>query len=236
MSKKIEARIPPKELIEKILNKEVDWSNVSFEGEVTNSELILESAGRNHTMNKIMLGILCLMVLVTVVLSIGVTQLSNRKPITLGYGIFQDGTLVELEPVDQKSKTDAQVITWASKMSRNIHNLSFVDAERHVDNLKFFFTPDAYDNYQRALLNSSVWESVTKRNRISWAEHTTAGKIIDSGLDNGVYYWVVEMELNLFIGKTNPTPVVSKMVVIRTSKENNNDGLLVDGYIVKKVQ
>lgn len=178
---------------------------------------------------------------VFLILVLAIFKLAMREPITLGY-IESQGRVIQLEPIEIPSMNDGQVLTWAGKQALNIHKLSFFDAKEHVDSFAPFFSKEAYENYQRALVISDVWSVITNKEnkQVSWAELTTAPRIINEGLENGAWTWVIRLELTIFIGggerSTYGTPVIATMRVKRTSRQNSDYGVVIDGYAVKEAE
>jgi intracellular multiplication protein IcmL len=225
------------EKLKLIISKKANLRVMSSDGTPQSSEVILEANWWYRTLAKWCLIVAVSLSGVLIVSIIALYTVATRPPITLGYSIDSDGTIVELQPIGIPSMTNAQVLSWASQRARDIHKLSFVDWQDHVDEMRQHFTSEAHVNYQYALKQSDVFDSVVQNNQVSWAEPISAPQLVESGLENGAWTWIVKMNLNLYIGggdlPTTATEVEPTMRIKRVSRANNLSGVVVTQYLTR---
>ena len=173
-----------------------------------------------------------------VIMSVVIAVLASRPPITLGYAVDQDGRFVMLDPVDVPHITDVDAMDWAVKKMHSIHKLSIHDYENHINNLAVDFTREAFDNYVNQLRRSQTLAKIEDNGQSTWIEPTSAPRIINKGIYDGAYEWVISMESNLIFGGGNfttvPVPIKSEIVIRRSRDVSNLSGLIIASYIAEE--
>lgn len=171
-------------------------------------------------------------------ISIALAAVTSRPPETLSYLMDRDGRVVQLQSERRPTLTETQVLNWAAKRMKAIHTLTFTDYVDHVQSLRGDFTPEAFDNYQRALLASKNLEKVKNERLVMWAEPISAPRITQAKVINGKYTWVIEMHINQYMGGgefvSSATPIKGIMVVERTSRARNLAGIVISKYLAKE--
>lgn len=174
-----------------------------------------------------------------VAVSLALAFVMTRPPETLSYLMDEDGRIVKLDSVRNPSLTEAEVLNWAAKKIDDIHRLSFTDYVDHVQSQRADFTPQAFVEYQKALLASKSLEKVKADNLVMWAVPKEAPKITAAKVVNGVFTWVVTMKITQFMGGgnyvTNGTDMEVTMVIERTSRARNLSGVVINKYLAKEV-
>lgn len=174
----------------------------------------------------------------TALIAISLVVVTSRPPVTLSYLMDGDGRVVRMDSIRNPSLTEAEVLNWAAKRIKDIHTLTFTDYVDHIQSLRDDFTPEAYDNYQYALLNSKNLEKVKRDRLMMWAVPTSAPRITQAKVVDGKFTWVVEMDLDQFMGGgsfiTSASPIKGIMVVERVSRARNLSGVVVSKYLAKE--
>lgn len=205
----------------------------------SSSQVVLEAKEWYQNFAKLSLFALVCVSVCAAMAAISLVVVTSRPPTTLSYLMDEDGRVVRLESIRNPSLTEAEVLNWAAKRIKDIHTLTFTDYIDHVQSLRDDFTDEAYENYQRALLDSKSLQKIKEGRLMMWAKPLTAPKITESKVVNGKYTWVIEMELEQFMGGgnfvTSGTRIKGIMVVERVDRGRNLAGVVVSKYLSKEM-
>jgi len=166
--------------------------------------------------------------------------LANREPIILSYIQNSNGSIIKLQPTNNPTLSDTELLNWSAERIRELHTLSFSDYKDHLRSLRRHFHTSSFNEYQEALLSSKTIAKLKEGQLNMYIEPLDAPKITDAGVVNGVYTWVVEMKILQSMGggetSVSGRELVSTMVVKRTPRTNNIDGVMITKYLVKEVE
>lgn len=201
------------------------------------SDLIFERNGWLQRFTKHLFYVVFAMVIVAVVITITLLVVSGREPIALSYAMDANNNIVVLEPTNEKTVTEEDVLSFAIKKTKQFHKLSFTDYADYVTSLENEFTTHtAFENYQKALLASKTIERIISERQVSWAEPLSAPRIID--FDENTVSWIVEMNFRWFLGGGEFTTTGSDMRIVfevnRVSRNKNLAGIAIGSYLIKE--
>lgn len=204
----------------------------------SSAQVVLEASEWYRNFAKLTLFALVGVSICAAVIAVTLGIVTSRPPLTLSYLMDGDGRVVRMESIRNPSLTEAEVLNWAAKRIKAIHTLTFTDYVDHIQSLRDDFTPEAYDNYQYALLNSKNLEKVKRDRLMMWAEPKSAPRITEAKVVNGKFTWVIEMNLDQYMGGgkfvTSATPIKGIMVVERVSRARNLSGVVISKYLAKE--
>lgn len=169
------------------------------------------------------------------VLAIAIYIVSNRPPITLSYALDQDNRIVALQPINEPSVTDTDVLFFAGKRVQQFHLITFTNYIDHVLSLeKYFVNKRAFDNFQRNLISSRTIERIKENRLASWAEPLQAPQI--SRFDPSSNTWIVTFPIRWYLGggefTTTGTTFNVTMHITRVPRTQNLSGLAVAKYLL----
>lgn len=170
-----------------------------------------------------------------IVLAIAIYIVSNRPPITLSYALDQDNRIVALQPIDEPSVTDTDVLFFAGKRVQQFHLITFTNYIDHVLSLeKYFINKRAFDNFQNSLISSRTIERIKENRLASWAEPLQAPQI--SRYDPSSNTWIVTFPMRWYLGggefTTTGTTFNVTMHIKRVPRTQNLNGLAVAKYLL----
>lgn len=184
-------------------------------------------------------GLLISLVCATVA-SLALAYVMTRPPETLSYLMDEDGRIVQFSSVRDPDNTESDVLNWATARILDMHKLTFNDYMNHVGGLRNDFAPEAFIEYQNALISSKSLEKVKNDQLVMWAEPLEAPRITMAKVVNGKFTWVVEMKIVQYMGggkyTSTGTTLKSRMVIERTSRAHNLAGLVISKYLAEETR
>lgn len=170
-----------------------------------------------------------------VVLAITIYIVTNRPPITLSYALDQDNRFVELQPIQEPSVTDTDVIYFAGQRVQQFHLITFTNYIDHVLAMEqYFVNKRAFDNFQNNLISSRTIDRIKENRLASWAEPIQAPQI--KSYNSSTNTWIVEFPIRWYLGggdfATTGTTFDVSMHIQRVSRSQNLSGLAVSKYLL----
>ena len=210
---------------------------VAFEDNgVYPSAIILDRNAFLRRWGKLWLAIGFVLTGAVISLSIGLNISANRPVQAIGFLLDTEDNITGLQPTNMPTVTDAKVLQTAVEKVKQFHKLSFTDYIEHIVSLeREFTTQEAFDNYQRGLLNSLILQQIKNDRLSSWAEPASAPKILE--FDEETMTWHVQMNFTWYMGggkqTTNGRLYTVDMLIKRVSRQHNIEGIAVDAYFIK---
>ena len=197
------------------------------------TDLILDYNGYIRGFAKMAFSAVVAVVFLAVVIVIALVAVSGREPIVLAYAIDSNNSIVSMEPVNERTVTEEDVLIYVADATETLHNLSFTDFGDHTAQQSNKFTSDnAFENYQRALLDSKIIERISNDNQVSWVEPISAPIIVDYE-DNT---WLVKIDFRWFLGggdyATTGVDMQATYQISRVPRSENLEGLGIDTYLI----
>lgn len=170
-----------------------------------------------------------------VIMTIALAFVMNKEPETLSYLMDSDGRVVQLRPIKEPSLTEPEVLAWAADKIQALHNLSFTDYRQHVESLRPDFSPQAYIEYMQSLKTSKGIAKIEADRLNMYVKPVNAPRILDSGVVNGVYTWIIEMRVRQFFAggeyQSTGTDLISTVRIERASRTRNLSGVVISKYL-----
>lgn len=214
-----------------------DNKRVYEEGCPYSSDIIVEDAIHLRRFNVFVSAFLVAVLIAFVTVVIAFAYVTSRPPTALSYGMDSEGRVVQLEPVSIPY-SQGRVTRFTTKTVRRAMHISFTDYKDHFLELSEKFTVDGFNSYQSELMDKGWIDKIVADNLVMWIEIRQAPKFINTGESNGMYFYELQFDIDLFIGGGNktykPTRLNVRVLVVRT--EDNLDGLKIQRILIGEVQ
>lgn len=179
------------------------------------------------------------MAVLACILTIALVYVFTRPPLTVSYLQDHKGNLVTLRPLSQTELSEAEVLDWAADKILQLQKFSFADYRDHLIGLSDDFIPEAFDEYQKALIANKTIDRVKNDKLVKYAEPIEAPVLQSVKQTNGVLTWVITMKIREYMAGGNyassSTELEAEITIKRTNKTKNLDGIRISKYLVNKV-
>ncbi|MBE0420532.1 DotI/IcmL/TraM family protein [Pseudoalteromonas nigrifaciens] len=200
------------------------------------SDIIVEETLHLRRFNVFVSTFVLAVLLALMVTIIAFAIVTSRPPTALSYAMDEQGRVVQIEPVSIPY-SQGRVTRFATKTVERAMHISFTDYQDHFLELSSKFTVDGFNSYQKELVDKGWIGKIVSDNLVMWIEIRQAPKFINTGESNGMYFYELKFDIDLFIGggdKTyKPTRLNVQVLVVRT--EDNLDGLKVQRILIGEV-
>lgn len=200
------------------------------------SQVIIEAKEHYRNVAKNSTFISFILAGLVVLLTYTVVNLYNRPPLIISYLQDNLGNLVAIQPLNKTGLTEADVLSWASKRTIDLQMVSFADYRDHLTSLRGYFVPEAFMEYQNALLRDKAIDRVKNDQLVKYAKPVEAPVLQSMKVVNGVLTWVVTMKISEHMAggeySSSSMDLEAEITIVRSNTTPNLDGLRVSKYLV----
>lgn len=108
-----------------------------------------------------------------------------------------DGRILQLVPLDQPNMSPAALMSWVSQAATEVMTFGFHDYQRRLQEASRHFTRRGWESFTTALQRSRIIESVETLQQVVTATPRSAPVLLQEGVFNGRYRWVVRLPLTV---------------------------------------
>jgi intracellular multiplication protein IcmL len=173
-----------------------------------------------------------LVIIILAVSLVGLIVASDTRQIY--FATTSDGRIIPLVPLTDAYRSNAEVVSWAAKVSQDVMRFGYFDYKTRLDESSAHFTPKGWETFNKALEDSGTLDAVSKRKLTVTLTVNAAPEITEEGLLNGVYTWNVRFPISIkFDGIEPPRPInaVLKLRIVRVSTLQVPDGIGIESWI-----
>lgn len=166
---------------------------------------------------------------VALAITIGVSRPEDRF-----FATTADGRLIRMVPLDEPNMNDAAIVSWSSRAASDIMTFGFHDYQRRLQESSTYFTRRGWQSFTEALDRSRVMEGVQKTQQVVTAAPKSAPVIVQQGLIDGIYRWIVELPLVVTYqsGTAQQTETLNvQLVIVRVSTLDSPSGVGIQQWI-----
>ena len=145
-------------------------------------------------------GIMIVGLIVAFVVYMNVHQERNRY-----FATTADGRILQLAPLDQPNISQAALMSWVSQAATETMTFGFHDYQRRLQEASRHFTRHGWESFTNALQRSRIIESVETLQQVVTATPRSAPVLLQQGVFNGRYRWVVRLPLTVTYTSGNRT-------------------------------
>lgn len=145
-----------------------------------------------------------------------------------------DGRLVRMVPLNQPNLSDAALLSWVAQAATETMTFGFHDYKRRLQDSSQFFTRRGWESFTQALQSSRIIEAVEARQQVISAVPGSAPVIVQEGVINNQYRWVVEMPLVVTYksgSSSRPDSMIIRLTIVRVPTLDNPSGVGIEQWI-----
>jgi intracellular multiplication protein IcmL len=162
--------------------------------------------------------------------------ISVSRPQDRFFATTSDGRLIRMVPLNEPNLNDAAVVSWAARSASDVMTFGFHDYQRRLQESSAYFTRRGWQSFTEALEQSRIMEGVQKAQQVVTAAPKSAPVIVQQGLVDGVYRWIVE--LSLIVTYQSGTAVQSdtsdiQLVIVRVSTLDSPSGIGIQQWVAR---
>lgn len=170
-------------------------------------------------------------------LVIGVIALVlSAEPQDRFFATTADGRLVPMVPLSQPNLSPAAVMSWTAQAATDVMTFGFHDFQMRMQDNSKYFTRRGWANFTEALERARFLEMVQTRQQVLTAAPASAPVLIQEGVVNGIYRWVIDMPLMVTFqtGASNDSQTINlRLFVVRVPTLDNPTGLAIQQWIAR---
>ena len=145
-------------------------------------------------------GVMIVGLIVAFIVYMNVHQERNRY-----FATTADGRILQLAPLDQPNISQAALMSWVSQAATEVMTFGFHDYDRRLREASRHFTRRGWESFTNALQRSRTIESVETLQQVVTATPRSAPVLLQQGVFNGRYRWVVRLPLTVTYTSGNRT-------------------------------
>lgn len=149
-----------------------------------------------------------------------------------------DGRLLPIQPLDEPVVNIESILGWAQARAVGIHTFGFHDWRERFTANRHYFTQAGWDAFVTGIENSGNLEAVRNKRMVLTAVPKAAPVLVDEGVRNGRYTWIVEMVLSVTYQSSSEQAHQDVHVVLHVQRvpvRDNPDGLAIAQFIGRDI-
>lgn len=156
------------------------------------------------------------------------------QPTERYFATTADGRIMKLVPLDQPDMNTSALLSWAAQAATETLTFGFHDYQRRLQQSSRHFTKRGWDTFAQALQKSRIIDDVKGNQQVVTSEPRSAPVLLQQGVINGKYRWMVRMPLRVTYksaGKTRTDNMMVNLVIERVPSLENPDGVGIEQWI-----
>lgn len=149
-----------------------------------------------------------------------------------------DGRIMQLVPLEKPNMGTSALMSWAAQAGTEVMTFGFHDYQRRLQQSSRHFTRRGWESFAAALQKSRIIESVEASQQVVSATPRSAPILIQEGVLNGKYRWVVDLPLSVKYqsGSTSRNENLNvRMMIDRVPSLENPNGVGIEQWIATVV-
>jgi len=141
------------------------------------------------------------------------------------YFAADNGRIIPMIPMAQPYRKSADVIQYAKEKVTRSFTMDFMNWRQQLEDVRGGYTRGGFKSFLDALANSGVLVAV-KEKRMNMSASAGTGVLVKEGNDNGVYYWLIEMPLEVRLeGQSTRLPTQRFLTTVRVERVTTLDSI-----------
>ena len=172
-------------------------------------------------------------IIVMIVLTF-VAYMYVSKPKDHYFATTSDGRIMQLVPLNQPNMNTSALMSWVAQSATEIMTFGYHDYQRRMQQSSRHFTRYGWESFTNALQKSRIIESVEASGQVVTAQPRSAPILIQEGVFNNKYRWVVDLPLTVSYragnsGRTDELMI--RLVIDRVTSLENPNGVGIEQWI-----
>ncbi len=179
--------------------------------------------------------ILLLSILVNIVLAAILTYIITHPPAPKYFATSISGRITPLFPLNEPNQSDSAVLQWANQAAIASFSYNFVNYRTELQASSGFYTAEGWDQFLKSLQDSNNLLAVKASKLVVSAVATSAPVILQKGVLNGRYTWMVQMPLLVRYQSASEFTEQNNVVTIRVTRVstlNSPRGIGIAQFVV----
>lgn len=173
--------------------------------------------------------VLASILLVSLVLNI---YLFVSRPKPVYFATTQDMRVMRLQPLDVPYVSTANLLNFAVQTVSAVSSLNYINYKGQLEAQRDNFTPEAFDEFVRALKSSGILDLIIKERLSMQAEPQAAPVISEEGVGpDGAYTWKISYPMNIIYqsssGQAGTQPVIVSLIIKRQNILQYHGGVAI---------
>lgn len=151
---------------------------------------------RDGFRNMVMLAVVEAVIIIALIITIGV-QAAGTKSQDRYFATTADGRIMQLVSMDKPNMSTAALMSWVAQASSEVMTFGYHDYQRRLQQSAKYFTRSGWESFTNAMQKSRVLEAVEAQQQVVSAAPASAPVMVEQGVLNGRYRWIIKMPLNV---------------------------------------
>lgn len=173
-------------------------------------------------------------VVIVLVILVFIVHVNASRPKNFYFATTADGRIIQLMPLNQPNMGTSSLMSWVAQASTEVMTFGFHDYQRRMQQSSRHFTRRGWESFTAALQKARIIESVEAGKQSVTAQPRSAPILIQEGVFNGKYRWVVDLPLTVnYQGSvgTRTDNLTVRLVIDRVSSLENPSGVGIEQWI-----
>jgi intracellular multiplication protein IcmL len=163
-----------------------------------------------------------------------IAYMNASRPQDHYFATTADGRIMQLVPLERPNMGTSALMSWVAQSATEVMTFGFQDYQRRLQTSSRHFTRHGWETFTSALQKSRIIESVEASRQVVTAQPRSAPVLIQEGIFNGRYRWVVDLPLAVTYqsGSNVRTDNLSvRLVIDRVPSLENPNGVGIEQWI-----
>lgn len=173
-------------------------------------------------------------IIIVLLLTTFIAYMNSAKAQDHYFATTADGRIMQLVPLELPNMGTSSLLSWAAQAGTEVMTFGFQDYQRRLQYSSRHFTRHGWETFATALQKSRIIESMTAQHQVTSAEPRSAPILIQEGVFNGKYRWVVDLPLAVKYQSSTDLRtdnLLVRMVIDRVPSLENPSGLGIEQWI-----
>lgn len=188
---------------------------------------------RDGFRNLIIIAILEALIIVGIIMTL-IVYINTSKPQDRYFATTADGRIMQLLPLDQANMTPAALMSWVAQAATEVMTFGYHDYQRRFQEASRHFTKTGWESFTSAMQKSHIMDAVQAAKQVVTASPRSAPIIVQQGVFNGRYRWVLQMPIQVGyqgIGSSRVDNLKLNLVVERVPSLENPNGVGIAQWV-----
>lgn len=165
-----------------------------------------------------------------------IIYINSSKPQDRYFATTADGRIMQLVPLDRPNMTSAALMSWVAQATTEVMTFGFHDYQRRFQQASRHFTKTGWESFTLAMQRARIIDSVQALQQVVTAAPRSAPVLIQQGVLNGKYRWVLQMNLQVTYksagaGSSRTDNLKLNLVVERVPSLENPNGIGIAQWV-----
>jgi len=175
-------------------------------------------------------------IIIIIIIIAFVSYVNVTKPQDRYFATTTDGRIMTLVPLDKPNMSTSALMSWVAQATTETMTFGFHDYQTRLQKASRHFTRHGWEGFTKALQKSKIIESVEATNQVVTAKPKSAPILVQEGVFNGKYRWVVDLPLQINYrsgANSRVDNLMVRLVIDRVTSLENPYGVGIEQWIAQ---